>query len=130
MARKPKLPKDYDDNPEWTEETTARSVPIEALPELAALFPKRGRPKAKVRKVPVSLRLSAEVVDKFKTAIGPGWQTAIDDLLMNVKVSKVEGRALKGAKRYVFKPRMADIEVIVHGDIGKSNMPHVAKKRA
>lgn len=125
-----------DENPEWTAETFARSRPIEDLlpPEIVAQFAKRGRPKSAVRKVPVSMRLSGEVVEKFK-AIGPGWQTAIDDVLKIVKVTRTNTPA-KGPKRYAFrafKGRLADVELIVHGKDGRiaeGRKPHVAKKRA
>lgn len=39
-----------------------------------------GRPKALVTKQPVSVRLSPEVVDYFKST-GKGWQTRIDVVL-------------------------------------------------
>lgn len=39
-----------------------------------------GRPKAKVTKQPVSIRLSPEVVTYFK-ASGKGWQTRMDEVL-------------------------------------------------
>ena len=76
-----------EDNPEWTEERVARAVPVEDLPpdELAlilAAFPgtKLRGPQKAPTKVPVSLRLSRDVVDHFK-ASGEGWQTRIDDAL-------------------------------------------------
>jgi uncharacterized protein (DUF4415 family) len=79
-----------DDNPEWTDETFARSIAVEELPpdELGLIleaFPKtklRGAQKA-ATKVPVSLRLSSEVVDHYK-ATGKGWQTRIDDALKDL----------------------------------------------
>ena len=40
----------------------------------------RGRPKAKVTKVRVGIRLSSVVIDHFK-ASGDGWQTRIDAAL-------------------------------------------------
>ena len=76
-----------DENPEWTEDDFRRAVPVdEAPPELRAqilaAFPRtklRGPQKAPT-KVPVSLRLSREVVDHFK-ATGSGWQSRIDEAL-------------------------------------------------
>lgn len=72
-----------EDNPEWTAERLARAHPASELPpEILAAFPKtkiRGPQKAPT-KVPVSLRLSSDVVDHFKAG-GPGWQTRIDDAL-------------------------------------------------
>ena len=48
--------------------------------ELRPFFPKtRGLQKAPT-KIPVSIRLSPEVVDHFR-ATGPGWQKRIDDIL-------------------------------------------------
>ncbi|MGV6871167.1 BrnA antitoxin family protein [Pseudochelatococcus sp. B33] len=77
-----------DDNPEWAEEDFKRArLPHEALlhealpPESLAAFPKTRRgPQKALRKVPVSIRLSAEVVAHFK-ATGPGWQRRIDEAL-------------------------------------------------
>lgn len=73
-----------DDNPEWTEEDFKRAKPASSLPpEVLAAFPKtRGAQKAP-KKVPVSLRLSPEVVEHFK-ASGPGWQRRIDEALKKV----------------------------------------------
>ena len=74
-----------DDNPEWTEERLARARPASELPpEILAFFPKtlaklRGEQKAP-KKVAVSLRLSPEVVEHFRST-GRGWQTRIDQAL-------------------------------------------------
>ncbi len=112
-----------DENPEWTAETFARSRPIEDLlpPEIVAQFAKRGRPKAAVKKVPVSLRLSKEVVEKFK-ATGPGWQTAIDDVLKTVNLKKTFAGIAK-TKRLM--PRGPGGSFTT-----KPHRPHAAKKRA
>jgi uncharacterized protein (DUF4415 family) len=45
-------------------------------------LPKRGSQKAPT-KIPVSIRLSPEVVSNFK-AKGPGWQSKIDDALRKI----------------------------------------------
>lgn len=79
-----------EDNPEWTEERLSRAMPVEELPpdlrdKILAAFPKtklRGSQKAPT-KVPVSLRLSSDVVDHFKAG-GRGWQTRIDDALRDL----------------------------------------------
>ncbi len=76
-----------EDNPFWTEEDFRKATPVEDLPpdlqaKILAAFPRtklRG-PQKSPTKVPVSLRLSREVVDHFK-ATGEGWQTRIDDTL-------------------------------------------------
>lgn len=69
------------DNPEWTEEDFARAKPFsEVFPELHAAWKQsRGAQKAPT-KVPVSIRLSRDVVDKFKAG-GPGWQSRMDAAL-------------------------------------------------
>ena len=73
-----------DDNPEWTEEDVARARPASELPpQILAAFPKtRGAGKAP-KKVPVSIRLSPEVLEHFK-ASGPRWQSRIDEALRKV----------------------------------------------
>jgi len=72
-----------EDNPEWTEDDFRTAHPADELPpEILAAFPKtrvRGPQKAPT-KVPVSLRLSPEVVDHFR-ATGDGWQARIDEAL-------------------------------------------------
>ncbi len=68
------------DFPEMTDEQLAAAKPFaEVLPELAGSIKRRGKQKAPI-KVPVSLRLDPEVVDRFKAA-GPGWQTRMGDAL-------------------------------------------------
>jgi uncharacterized protein (DUF4415 family) len=66
------------DNPEWTPRDFARARPFsQAFPGLA----RKGRgPQRKPTKVAVSLRLTREVVERFKAG-GPGWQTRIDEAL-------------------------------------------------
>lgn len=66
------------DNPEWTKEDFATAMTFaEALPHLAASIRKtRGPNKAPTKRL-VSLRLSGEVIDKYKAG-GAGWQSRID----------------------------------------------------
>lgn len=127
-----------DENPEWTEETFKRARPVEDLlpPEIVSQFAKRGRPKSAAKKVPVSLRLSPEVVTKFK-AVGRGWQTAIDKVLMGVEVKKMSGTLKEGKKVghfKEFKVQTFGSEVIIHGRDGKiiggRPTPQPDKKRA
>lgn len=76
------------DAPEATDEQLAQARPFaEAFPALADAMRKNmgGRPKAKNPKVPVSLRLDADIVEKFK-ATGPGWQSR-----MNAALRKAAG---------------------------------------
>ena len=70
-----------EDNPEWTEEDFKRARPASELPpEILAAFPRTRGAQAAAKKVPVSIRLSPQVVEYFK-AQGPGWQSRIDDVL-------------------------------------------------
>jgi uncharacterized protein (DUF4415 family) len=73
--------KKVEDNPQWTARDFKRAKPAKELPqEILAVFPRtRGTQKAP-KKIPVSLRLSPEVVEHFK-ASGPGWQSRIDETL-------------------------------------------------
>ena len=68
------------DNPEWTAQDFKRAKSFAAaFPALAES--RRGRgPQKRPTKVAVSLRLTREVVERFK-ADGPGWQSRIDDAL-------------------------------------------------
>lgn len=69
------------ENPEWTEADFKKARPASALPaEILKAFPKTRGPQKSAKKVPVSIRLSAEVVERFK-ADGPGWQARIDEAL-------------------------------------------------
>lgn len=77
--------KKIDANPEWTAEDFARARPASQIhgPEIAgALLKKRGRPLLAEgeRKEKVTLRLSPEVLDHFRS-LGDGWQTRIDEAL-------------------------------------------------
>ena len=68
------------DNPEWTARDFRRAKPFtEMFPELARNLRVRG-PQKHPTKVAVSLRLTREVVERFK-ADGPGWQTRMDEAL-------------------------------------------------
>jgi len=72
-----------EDNPEWTAKDFAEAKPARDLPaHILAAFPKtktRG-PNLAPKKVPVSIRLSPDVLDYFKSA-GPGWQGRIEEAL-------------------------------------------------
>jgi uncharacterized protein (DUF4415 family) len=78
MSRKTQIDSD---NPEWTTEDFAKARPASELPEgLRSAFPRARGPQKAPTKIAVSIRLSAEVVERFK-ADGPGWQSRIDDAL-------------------------------------------------
>lgn len=72
---------DVADNPEWIARDVARAKPFaETFPDLARKAHKvRGLQKAPTKKL-VSLRLSPDVIERFK-ADGPGWQSRIDAAL-------------------------------------------------
>ncbi len=86
---------DDDEVPELTEEDVARSIPFSQLPaDLQHTLreiqkgnveicpdgqPSRSVQRAPVKK-PISIRLSADVLEGFK-ATGSGWQTRMDEAL-------------------------------------------------
>jgi uncharacterized protein (DUF4415 family) len=76
------------DSPELTEKDFARAKPfVEALPELAKSIRKgRGPNRAPTKKL-VSLRLSRDVIDHFRSQ-GRGWQSRIDETLR--KAAKIK----------------------------------------
>lgn len=73
------------DNPEWTEEDFREARPAhEMLPaDVLAAFPRTRGPQKTQTKVPVSIRLSPEVIAHFKAG-GPGWQSRIDEALRKI----------------------------------------------
>lgn len=79
------MPRPIDhDNPEWTAEDFARARPASELPDhIRAAFPRTRGPQKAATKIPVSIRLSPEVIEHFKAG-GPGWQSRIDDALRKV----------------------------------------------
>jgi uncharacterized protein (DUF4415 family) len=83
-SRRPE-PEFDEDNPEWKEEDFARARPPHEVlaPEVLSAFRTTRGPQKIPRKIPVSSRLSAEVVEHFK-ATGPGWQGRIDATLKEV----------------------------------------------
>ena len=82
MSEKPKFREGLDeDNPDWTAEDFANSKPASELPpEILEAFANSRGPQKAPKKVPVSLRLTLEVVERFKAG-GPGWQSRMDEAL-------------------------------------------------
>ncbi|MBR0931369.1 BrnA antitoxin family protein [Bradyrhizobium diazoefficiens] len=86
MSRKTKQSA-VDENPEWTRAEFAKAAKFPAGVRLKDIKPnqltsmvgKRG-PQKTPTKIPVSIRLSPEVVKHFKST-GPGWQSRIDTAL-------------------------------------------------
>ncbi|VCU71239.1 hypothetical protein PIGHUM_03320 [Pigmentiphaga humi] len=71
------------ENPEWSAADFKRARPAsEVLPESiqAKLGIRRRGPQKTPTKVPVTIRLSPDVLEKFK-ARGTGWQSRVDDAL-------------------------------------------------
>ena len=70
------------DNPEMTEAELAELRPFrEVFPDLAASIDRKlGRPKAENPKKAISLRLDAEVIERFKAG-GEGWQSRMNEVL-------------------------------------------------
>lgn len=78
MSRKASLD---EDNPEWSKADFKKARPASELPsDVLAAFPRTRGPQKVAKKVPISIRLSADVVERFKAG-GPGWQARIDDAL-------------------------------------------------
>lgn len=69
------------DNPECTANDFARARLASALTtHIRAAFRRTRGPQKAATKVPVSIRLSPEVIAHFKAG-GPGWQSRIDEAL-------------------------------------------------
>lgn len=76
------------DAPEATDEEMATARPFrEVLPELAVLIDQdiarrgRGRPPVEAPKVPVTIRLEPEIVERFKAQGGRDWRGKMQDAL-------------------------------------------------
>jgi uncharacterized protein (DUF4415 family) len=73
--------RDVSDNPALTKADFANARPFaEIFPDLAASIRKRLGPNKSPTKKLVSLRLSPEVIEHFKST-GSGWQSRIDETL-------------------------------------------------
>jgi uncharacterized protein (DUF4415 family) len=71
-------------NPKWTEKDIARAKPFAAMfPELAASYRRARGPQKSPTKAAVSLRLDRRIIDHFR-ATGEGWQTRINNVLLEV----------------------------------------------
>ena len=69
-----------DETPEWTKKMLKQARPAsEVVPKVVEAH-RRGRPLKSDKKRQLTLRLSPEVVDYFKSS-GPGWQTRMDEAL-------------------------------------------------
>lgn len=80
MSKRPNPEPIEGENPEWTEEDFKNAVPFEALsPSLRAKLKRRGPQKAPTKER-ITIRLSSDVVERFR-ASGAGWQTRMDAAL-------------------------------------------------
>jgi uncharacterized protein (DUF4415 family) len=70
------------ESPEWTEEDMRSAIPFSALPNSVkkAISKIRRGPQKAAKKVPVSIRLSPDVVAGLR-ATGEGWQVRADEAL-------------------------------------------------
>ncbi|MDO5680971.1 MAG: BrnA antitoxin family protein [Pelistega sp.] len=72
--KKPFNPEKTDhDNPEWTDEMFAKA-------KRGSRAARLGRPKIARPKVPMTIRIDADILEAFK-ATGSGWQTRINVVL-------------------------------------------------
>lgn len=84
------IAKDPDAAPEIDEALFEQFKPAdEVVPDIVAQYRAHRGPQKKPKKVPVSIRLSAEVVDYFRDQ-GLGWQSQIDDVLIEFVRTKSE----------------------------------------
>lgn len=67
------------DNPEWTEEDFAKAKRPNQFPDwVKEAFPKTRGPQKAPTKQSISIRLSPDVLDYYRST-GRGWQGRIDD---------------------------------------------------
>ena len=69
-----------EENPEWTRKMLKQARPASEVVHKVVEAHRRGRPLKSDKKRQLTLRLSPEVVDYFKSS-GPGWQTRMDEAL-------------------------------------------------
>ncbi len=88
--KKAKAPEFDEENPEWTDEDFARAKPAHEVlsREVLSAFKKTRGPQKLATKVPVSIRLSPDVVEHFR-ATGSGWQSRIDETLKKAMARKL-----------------------------------------
>ena len=81
------------DNPEWTKKDFEDAKDAASLTDaLLDAFPKTRGPQRRPKKVAVSIRLDAHIVDQYK-ATGRGWQTRLNEDLVTLNTaSKIGGR--------------------------------------
>jgi uncharacterized protein (DUF4415 family) len=82
-SKRPKPPKDYDDNPEWSTAQIRSARPArEVSPLIVAEYEKKlGRPSlGDAAKAHLSLRIAPDVLRAYQKT-GKGWQTRMNEVL-------------------------------------------------
>jgi uncharacterized protein (DUF4415 family) len=71
-----------DDNPVWSKADFAKAVPFSGLPaqERAVLSSRKRGSQLAPKKIPISIRLSPDVLEGLR-ATGEGWQSRADEAL-------------------------------------------------
>lgn len=69
-----------EDGTDYTDDELAQFRPASEFKELSPLLKSAGLPKTEQTKIPISIRLSPDVIDAFKTT-GTGWQARINEAL-------------------------------------------------
>jgi uncharacterized protein (DUF4415 family) len=109
------------DDPEMTDEEIDRFVEQADLYHGDRLVRagKVGRPKAGQTKALMSLRLDSEVIEWFR-ATGPGWQTRINDALLQ-HVRRAKRRAAREGRAAATPPAAARSRASARGAGAKSS---------
>ena len=86
---KPKPPKNFDDNPEWTKADFENAVHVDGVSIAEAVKAlRRGRgPQKEPKKVAISIRLNPDIVKHFKSG-GVGWQGRMEKVLEKASVGR------------------------------------------
>lgn len=88
---KPKAPKTFDKNPEWSKADFKNAIALDGV-SLAEAFKavRRGRgPQKEAKKVAISIRLNPDIVKHFKAG-GAGWQSSMEAVLEKASVGRKE----------------------------------------
>lgn len=107
MAKRKITPPEYgtpdEESPEWTADDFKRARSVkEFFPELLKAVENyrsrvRGRPRKDNPKQHVSLRLDPKVIEGFK-AQGPGWQSRINEVLLQELARKPKRKPQRAAR--------------------------------
>jgi uncharacterized protein (DUF4415 family) len=89
-----------DENPEWSQADIAKAVRFAGLPEEVrkTLSTRTRGPQIALKKVPISIRLSPDVLERLR-ATGSGWQARADEALR----AWLDQQGARGKKRRAAK---------------------------